>query len=200
MHTKTKNLTITAIFMAIILLQNFVPFLGSIRILPALPAITTIPATIAIYSLLMGSKFGSLLGLFWGLISLYRAYTQPGDLVSLMLFQNPIIAIVPRVLAGFFPGLIGKYLPKINFKKTILGYTLGGLSASVVNTVFVVLLTSLIFGNSKTLMHNLGDVQNTPIITVLSVALAANGISEAIFTAIVTPIVVKPLKQVLNRH
>lgn len=201
-QSKTQKLTITAIFVAIILLQSFVPFLGYITIFPALPAITTLPLTIAIFALLMGPGYGTTLGLLWGLISLYRAYTQPGSIVSLMLFQNPLIALIPRIAAGFIPGYIGKFIKnaKVSSKKAIFGYTLGGLSASLTNTILVILLTSIIFKNSDKLIHYLGGVQGSALIVVLMVALAANGIVEAIFTGIFTPIIVTPLKRVLNKR
>ena len=104
------NMTITAIFIALLIVQTFVPNIGYVRILPALPAITTIPLTIAIYGTIMGPKWGSMFGLVWGLTRLIVAYTQPGDMVSLLLFQNPIISLVPNILAGYFPGAITKII------------------------------------------------------------------------------------------
>ncbi|MBA1393908.1 ECF transporter S component, partial [Lactobacillus sp. XV13L] len=50
----TTKLAISAVFVAILILQSFVPNIGYIRILPALPAITTIPLTVAIYGSLLG--------------------------------------------------------------------------------------------------------------------------------------------------
>lgn len=64
------NMTITAIFIALLIVQTFVPNIGYVRILPALPAITTIPLTIAIYGTIMGPKWGSMFGLVWGLTRL----------------------------------------------------------------------------------------------------------------------------------
>lgn len=52
------NLTITAVFIALLFIQTFVPNVGYVRILPSLPAITTIPLTIAVYGTLMGPKWG----------------------------------------------------------------------------------------------------------------------------------------------
>lgn len=44
-------MTILAVFVALLIVQTFVPNVGYIRILPALPAITTIPLTIAVLEL-----------------------------------------------------------------------------------------------------------------------------------------------------
>ncbi len=202
MHRKeTKNLAITAIFVAIFLLQTLIPNIGYIRILPTLPAVTTIPLTVAIYSLLMGPIAGTFFGIFWGIARMVQAYTQPGDIVSLMLFQNFVIAVIPSVLAGLFPGLIGKLTAKKKNSIKEVSYTVAGAVTSLTNTVFVILLTSLVFmGNSAKLLGHLGSfTQGTPLITALIIALGLNGLVEAVFTAIVTPIIVTPLNKVLRR-
>ena len=56
---ETKRLAITAVFAALLIIQTFVPNVGYIRIIPALPAITTIPITIAVYGTLMGPFLGN---------------------------------------------------------------------------------------------------------------------------------------------
>lgn len=194
-NKETSRLTITAIFAAILILQTFVPNIGYVRILPTLPAITTIPLTITIYSSLMGPRAGTYFGVFWGLTRLVVAYTQPGDMVSLLLFQNPLISLIPSIFAGFLPGLIVKKL-----KQNKASYILAGAVASLINTILVIGLTSILFmNNSGVLLKNLGGSSNQALIIVLIAALGLNGIIEAIFTAIVTPIIVLPLKKVFSR-
>lgn len=196
---KTLKLTIIAVFTAIIFLQSFIPNIGYVRILPALPAIATIGITVSIGGALLGPRSGAILGLIWGLISLFMAYTQPGDIVSLMLFQNPVIAVVPRVLVGLFAGLVAKYT--INHMPKAISYGLSGFVGSITNTAFVILFTSLFFmGDPGKLTQHLGTVdQNSPLIWILIVALGFNGLVEAIASAIVTPLIVMPLKNVLKR-
>jgi len=197
---ETKRLAITAVFAALLIIQTFVPNVGYIRIIPALPAITTIPSTIAVYGTLMGPKAGFLFGLFWGITRLFVAYTQPGDIVSLMLFQNPVISLVPSILAGYFPGIIGKYFDNSKYAK--LGYILSGAATSLTNTIMVIGLTSLFFMHDPAkLVQHLGNYNSsTPLILILITALGFNGLLEAIFTAIVTPIIVTPLKLVMKRR
>ncbi|BDR59901.1 ECF transporter S component [Lactobacillus xylocopicola] len=199
--TQTRNLAITALFVALFLLQTFVPNIGYIRILPALPAITTVPLTVAVYSLLMGPKAGTLFGLFWGLMRLFQAYTQPGDMVSLMLFQNVFIAIVPSVFAGLLPGLIGRIFAKKSTQAREVSYVLAGAATSLANTIFVILLTSLFFMDRSTqLLGYMGNFnQGTPLILALVIALGMNGLIEAVFTAVLTPLIVTPLKKMLRR-
>lgn len=197
---ETRRMTITAVFAAILIMQTFLPNIGYVRIIPVLPvAITTIPMTIAIYGTLMGTKAGLGFGLFWGITRLIVAYTQPGDMVSLMLFQNPVISVVPSVLAGFFPGLITKAMGKTNYAK--LGCIFSGAVTSLTNTIMVILLTSIFFMHDPaSLVHYLGNYSSsTPLILILITALGANGVIEAIFTALVVPVIVTPLNLVLKR-
>lgn len=176
------------------------PNIGYIRVIPALPAITTIPLTIAVYGTLMGPKAGFIFGLFWGITRLIIAYTQPGDMVSLMLFQNPVISLVPSILAGYFPGLIGKYFDQSRYDK--VSYIVSGAATSLTNTVMVIVLTSLFFMHDPaSLVQHLGNYNSSsPLILILISALGLNGLLEAVFTAIVTPIIVTPLKIVLKKH
>ena len=197
---ETRRMTITAVFAAILIMQTFLPNIGYVRIIPVLPvAITTIPLTIAIYGTLMGTKAGLGFGLFWGITRLIVAYTQPGDMVSLMLFQNPVISVVPSVLAGFFPGLITKAMGKTNYAK--LGYIFSGAVTSLTNTIMVILLTSIFFMHDPaSLVHYLGNYSSSaPLILILITALGANGVIEAIFTALVVPVIFTPLNLVLKR-
>ena len=189
---ETARLTITAVFVALLLLQTFVPNIGYIRIIPALPAITTIPLTIAIYSSLMGPKAGLGFGLFWGITRLFVAYTQPGDIVSLLIFQNPVISLVPSIIAGWLPGLIVKVI-----KRKDIGFIFAGLVASLTNTFLVILLTSLFFMNNATVLtsHLGNNTGSNTLFIILVAALGLNGILEAIFTGIVTPIVAIPLRK-----
>ncbi|WEV71014.1 ECF transporter S component [Lactobacillus sp. ESL0785] len=201
MHRKqTQKMAITALFVAIFLLQTFVPNIGYIRILPTLPAITTVPLTVAVYSLLMGPKAGTLFGLFWGLLRLFQAYTQPGDIVSLMLFQNVFISLVPSILAGLFSGLLGRAFQNKSGKTREFGYFLAGAVTSLTNTVMVILLTSVIFaGNAKLVAHLGNFAPSTPLIMILIVALGLNGVIETVFTAVVTPLIETPLQKAMKK-
>ena len=195
--TETTRLTITAIFVAILLLQTLVPNIGYIRLLPALPTITTIPLTVALYSCLMGSKAGVGFGIFWGLTRLFVAYTQPGDMVSLILFQNPIISLVPSIIAGWLPGLIVKLM-----KGEKISFLVAGVTASLTNTFLVIGLSSLLFMNhDASLMKYLGNTSNSQsLFLVLVAALGMNGIVEASFTGLFTPVIGLPLEKVFRKY
>lgn len=195
------KMTITAVFIALLLVQTFVPNIGYVRILPTLPAITTIPLTIAVYASLMGPKLGAVLGLVWGLTRLIVAYTQPGDMVSLLLFQNPLVSLVPSIFAGWFAGLISKYFIQKDNKVRRLGYTFSGAVTSLTNTIMVITIASLCFmNNPASLTTYLGHFsQGTPLFLILMMTLGINGLVEAIFTAVMVPLIVTPLNYVIKR-
>lgn len=197
----TVKLAITAVFLAILILQTFVPNIGYIRILPALPAITTVPLTVAVYSSLLSPSYGIVFGLIWGLTRLIVAYTQPGDMVSLLLFRNPIIALVPSLFAGFLPSLLTNYFTQKNLEIKKWVYALNGCIASIANTVLVIVLASLFFmKNPNELIANIGNfTAGMPLFLVLLTSLGINGLIEAIFTALVTPLVVSPLHYIMER-
>ncbi|WP_223903009.1 ECF transporter S component [Lactobacillus laiwuensis] len=197
----TVKLAITAVFLAILILQTFVPNIGYIRILPALPAITTVPLTVAVYSSLLSPSYGIVFGLIWGLTRLIVAYTQPGDMVSLLLFRNPIIALVPSIFAGFLPSLLTNYFTQKNLEIKKWVYALNGGIASITNTVLVIVLASLFFMKSPNeLIANIGNFSaGMPLFLVLLTSLGINGLIEAIFTALVTPLIVSPLHYIMKR-
>lgn len=95
-----KNTTILGLFTAIIIvLANTI---GFIQVGPL--AITIMHIPVIIGAILYGEKFGAVIGLIFGLISMFRAYTQPSPTSFLMM--NPLISVLPRVSFGYLTGLI----------------------------------------------------------------------------------------------
>ncbi|TSO26537.1 ECF transporter S component [Lactobacillus sp. LL6] len=195
---ETINLTITAIFTAILLLQTLVPNIGYIHLLPGLPAITTVPLTVALYASLMGIKAGSLFGLFWGITRLIMAYLQPTDMVTILLFQNPLIAIVPRFFAGFIAAVVEKIMSNKNEK---LAAFFTGFLTSFTNTALVIGLASLVFIHNPASLTKYLNISSSsqPLILVLIGALGINGLVEMVFTGVLTPIILPALKIVRKK-
>ena len=70
--------------------------LGFIPIPPVKATIMHIPVIIG--AIVEGPIVGALVGLVFGLFSMYQAFTTP--LPTSFIFWNPIIALVPRILIG----------------------------------------------------------------------------------------------------
>ncbi len=90
-----QDLTLTAVFAAIILVMIFVPQLGFITLTPFVSVtIVHIPVLIGVF--LLPKRYGILLGLLFGLGSWIRSFTPMGPLDTA--FQYPWISVLPRLL------------------------------------------------------------------------------------------------------
>lgn len=96
----TREITLTAVFTAIILVMGLVPNFGYIPISPMVGfTIIHIPVLIGAY--FGGRKVGGFLGLIFGLTSLFVAFTRPVGALD-PIFTNPFVSVLPRFLIGFF--------------------------------------------------------------------------------------------------
>ncbi|MFT9469053.1 ECF transporter S component [Leuconostoc pseudomesenteroides] len=148
---KTKFLVVTTFFMAIVLVQMIVPWLGMLPLGAFVvgASATIIQFTVAIAAIILGPKYGAFIGGFWGVLSFINALTHPGTIGSLM-FQNPLTAIVPRLLVGLLVGYLFNALFRNRRVGTkVFGLGLLGAVAAIINTTGVVLLTTVGF----TVMH-----------------------------------------------
>ncbi|WP_242977403.1 ECF transporter S component [Fructobacillus ficulneus] len=142
---KNKRFVATTFFVALVLLQSFIPFLGSLPLgaffLGA--SVTIVPMTVVIAGLVLGTRSGLIVGLFWGLTSWVRNLSHPGTVGSLI-FSNPITALVPRILVGVMAGYLATHLLK-KYRST--WWTMFGLGAlgAFLNTVLVILSTTVGF-------------------------------------------------------
>lgn len=162
-----KNTTILGLFTAIIIvLANTI---GFIQVGPL--AITIMHIPVIIGAILYGKKFGAVIGLIFGLISMFRAYSQPSPTSFLMM--NPLISVLPRVSFGYLTGLIYNGLNRAYDEKykiilsvflilsligaTISIFILGKSSRYLGILLAIISLTMLIYlrkSNSKDLVIN----------------------------------------------
>lgn len=101
-QNKTRRLVLTALFIAIILVQSIVPWLGVLSITPAAGVgvqVQIISVTVAIGAMILGPRVGALLGFVWGAYSLWMAWSNVPSIGG-MIFRNPITALLPRILVG----------------------------------------------------------------------------------------------------
>lgn len=124
-----------------------------------------VPAIIG--AVLEGPVVGTLAGLIFGIFSFTNA-TVP-------MFQNPIIAIVPRLLVGLVSWWVYRSTYKVNQD---LAAALAGIAGTLTNTIGVLGL-AIAFGFGSAL------------IPALPVIIVTNTIPELILAAIITPIVVR---------
>lgn len=189
----TKNFTLTAMFLAIMILLAVTP-LGFIPIGPINATTMHIPVIVA--SIILGPRLGAFLGGTFGLISLIRSTFIPTPLSFVFSPFIPvigtdqgswkalIIALIPRILIGVVPYFVYKGIQRLTKNKVSpLSLFLAGIAGSLTNTILVMNLIYFLF------QQDYAQVLGTNINAVYSAVLAViftSGIPEAIVAGLVT--------------
>lgn len=181
-----RKMTRRTLLMIIILLQDFVPFLGNIPLGPL--SITTLPMTITIIAILFGPGEGGFLGGFWGILTWVRAFVYPSSPLAPLIFTNPLIAVVPRICVGIVAGYV---FIAIKNHWLRFGMIIAGVTGSLTNTVMV-LSGIMLFANNST-VANAYHVNQAGLAKALMVILATNGVLEMVMAALVVPLIAGPL-------
>jgi uncharacterized membrane protein len=188
-----------ALFGAIIIIMAFTPFIGYIPLGFTKATIIHIPVIIG--SIILGPKRGAILGFIFGLTSLINNTINP-TLTSFVFtpfyslgeangnFLSLVVCFVPRILVGIVPYYVCKLCSKIKINKS-LSYILAGICGSLTNTILVMNMIYLFFGESYGAVQ--GTAKNALYSVILSV-ITINGIPEAIVAAIITVFIVKALQ------
>ena len=190
---RTFQMVLSAMFIAIIILQSFVPFLGNIPIVAL--NITIIHITVIVGGIVLGSRAGFLFGFTWGVCSLILAYTS-ANILSFMIFTNPLISILPRLLMG---GLVALFYHKTTklIASDRLRMAVSGFLGSIMNTVFVLSSIYLLMGNQYAELTG-QTVAELPLF-LMSVVMT-NGIAEALAATVMTPIIASILVTIYKKR
>ncbi|MCD2255132.1 ECF transporter S component [Lactobacillus sp. CC-MHH1034] len=184
------EVSILALLSALLVVQVYIPL-----VIPGGVAITTMHITVALGAIILGTRDGAILGLVWGSLSLFRAYTSPDGPLSILMFTNPVIAIVPRVMVGVVAGLLFSYFYKHTKIKHSLSLGMTGLFSALTNTTLVVLFTTLFFQNRSgaifSAVHAGG--QNTNLLMFLITLVGINALIEVIVGLLLVPAIGTPL-------
>ena len=192
MHkTDTRKLTQLALLIAIQLILSFTP-LGFI-ILPGMVSITIMHIPVIVGGIVMGPMYGGILGLVFGLLSMYKATTAATSVVDQAFspflsgapVQSIIMCIVPRVLLGVVAALLFRALEK-RIKSKGLAIAISAAVASVMHTV-------LVLGCLWALFDSL------PLKSVFLTLVTLNGFSEIAVAVLVAVGVCRPLLRLTNK-
>ncbi|MDD3244385.1 MAG: ECF transporter S component [Eubacteriales bacterium] len=172
----TRKLVLTALMVGFILLLTYTP-LGYLSIPPL--AATTIHIPVIIGAAVLGPVYGAFLGLMFGLSSLIRALTQP-DAFNVM-FLNPLISVLPRVLCGFVAGTVFRVLAKRGHD--LWGAGLCAAAGTLTNTVGV--LGMLLIINPASLLTG-SEISAKLITAALGGVIITNTVPEMLMAVLVT--------------
>ncbi|WP_017755360.1 ECF transporter S component [Calidifontibacillus oryziterrae] len=185
--SQTFRLTILGVLTAIVVIQTFIPFLGYIPIGPL--SLTIIPITVILTAIVFGPKNGAIVGGVWGMITFIRAFVAPTSPLAPIIFTNPLISVLPRILIGITAGSTYYFLEK-SIISNARAMRIAALIGSLTNTFLVLGLTYIFY---KVPYANAYNIDVTEVLPTILYILVTNGIAEAILSFIIAPIVAKPL-------
>ena len=189
-NKKTMNmasilkLTLTAVFLAIIVVMSFTP-LGYLKFGTIEISLLAIP--VAAGAALLGVGGGALLGLAFGVTSLIQCFGMSAFGTALMGISpvlTTILCIVPRILVGIASALVYKVLKSKNVQVNISSLA-SFLTAAVVNTILFVGLFILMFGNTEFYAGLETTFATTNVIAFFAAFVGVNGLVEAVASGVV---------------
>lgn len=193
---RTREMTILAMFIAIIAVLGLVPnglggTIGFIKIAPNMEA-TIIHIPVLIGAALLGRKFGIYLGLAFGIISNIAAFIYASPL-----FYYPWVAILPRFIFGLLIYDVTRMFMRIIKNK----YAAVGISFFLLTLLHTVMVLSLAW-TSYTMVFGFATLKEalTPYLTLL-VAINVPWVSliEAATAGIVGSVIVIRLARYLKK-
>lgn len=188
---KVFQMTIISMFLAILIIQTFVPVLGYIP-LGAID-ITIVHITVILAAILFGPKTGTIIGASWGLLSMIRSYVQPS--ITNVFFQNPLISVLPRLLVGLLSALLFMFIRnKISER---WAYSITALVGTLLNTVLVL---GSIYIFAVEAYSNATGIPETAVLGALGTVVVTNGLIEALASMVILPLLAIPLANVLKRR
>lgn len=207
---KSRGLVQVALFAAIIVVMASVPFLGYIPLGFMRATIVHIPVIIG--SILLGPAKGAVLGGVFGLTSLVVNTTTP-NVTSFVFtpfysvgetqgnFASLIICFVPRILVGVVPFFVYRALKKLLGTTSSVRHTIclgvAGFAGSMTNTLLVMNLIFVFFGNSYGAAKGLAADAVYPFI--LSV-IGMQGVPEALVATVIVALVTRPLLRFVSKQ
>jgi uncharacterized membrane protein len=199
---KTRNMSITAMLIAVMLIMYRLPYLGYIRLGFVDATLMHIPVIIG--GILLGPKSGALLGGVFGLTSLLKSTYEP-TVISFVFspfyslgevhgnFFSLIVCFLPRILIGVTAYYMYKLLKKEIKKENVsrgLAFIGAGIAGSMTNTILVMNFIYLFFG--KAYAQATGKAFEALYGAIMTIILV-NGIPEAVIAAIIVTAVGIPL-------
>lgn len=192
-RSKTLYLVQLALLTAILLLMAYTP-LGYLRV--GTIEITFLMLPVAIGAIIIGPSAGAILGGIFGVTSFIQCFGTSPFGVALFAI-NPvftfIICMVPRILAGWIPGLIFRAMNRK--KSNIWAYAAASFAAPILNTVLFVGTLLVLFGQTD-FIRSFGDTTWAIIVLLVGV----NGLIEAPVCGILSTAISKAVSSITSKR
>lgn len=184
-HLNTRQIAIIGMLSSISIVLGLTGY-GFIPLPIAKATIMHIPVIIG--AILEGPVVGAMVGLIFGLFSIFQNISSP-SLLSFA-FMNPLVSVLPRVLIA----LTAYYCFKLTSGKSkAFGVGVGAAVGSLTNTVGVLGMIYLLYAAEYA--EATGIAANTAAKVIFGIALT-NGLPEAIVAAVITvPVVMAIMRR-----
>lgn len=172
------DLTLTAMFLAIILVMAFVPYLGFIPS-PFIPGVslTLIHIPVIIGGIILGRKKSWLLGTFFGLMSLVLSFLRPQGPVD-KIFHNPLVSVLPRIIFGIVIFEIYNLLSKL-IKVKAVNVAITMVVSSLIHTLLVIVMLYLFGKDTLVSLEIVPENVAGNVIKVIGIFMLMSGLIEA---------------------
>lgn len=188
-HDKVVRLTLLSMFSAIIIAMTFIPYVGYITLGVTL-SITTLHIPVIIGAITLGPVGGAILGTVWGVSCLvYALFNGTADAI---IFTNPLISVLPRIIVGY---LIGWYY--VWFKKIIKNHYVAAVIVGALGTIThtALVITAInIFGGSG--LAKFGAV----LTNIIQVAFTLNCGVEILLCVLLVPPITKAIQSAFHKN
>jgi uncharacterized membrane protein len=191
--SKTYRIVLLGMLTAIIIIQTTIPFLGYIPMGPL--SLTIIQVTVIVAAIVLGTKEGAIVGGIWGLITFIRAFIAPTSLIAPIVFTNPLVSVLPRILIGVVAAYVFHKLLRGKLNGTVR-MSIAGVMGSMTNTILVLGLIFLLYREPYA---NFLKINMEDLLPALLTIVATNGLTEAVLAGVLTPIISKPLLRYRNK-
>ena len=193
-ENQTKQLVLTALFAAIIVIMAYVPYMGYIPLGFMNATIIHIPVILG--ALFLGPKKGAFLGFLFGLTSLLKNTFTP-NLTSFVFspfytvggvhggIKSLIICFIPRILIGVVSYYIFKLIVSAGKGKKgarSVGFVAAGLAGALTNTLLVMYGIYFMFGESYAAAK---EVAANALHGLILSVIGMQGVPEAIVAAVI---------------
>ncbi len=194
----TRDITLYGMLAALMLVVSFTP-LGFGFAIAGVPSNTLLHIFVLIPAFLGNLRGSIILGFIFGIISLLRALLAPNTPFDL-LFINPLISVLPRLLFGGAAGLLGWGLVKLNIqipwlRNLVMG--LGAFVSTIIHTILVIGALYLFYAvlPLEGVTPDVLAVFDSPFFGTLQFVIATNGFIEAAFAAVLVPTIAWSLRK-----
>ena len=178
----TRTMVTLGLMLAMTIILDLTP-LGAIPMGTVVATIAHVPTIIV--GIVLGPMAGLISGISLGIVSLLHALIRPASPFSL-LFINPLISVLPRAFIG-----VGAYYAYAAVKNVLntsdnnaVAIGVGAALGSLTNTVLVLGMITLIYGNRIVAMLAEAGINTSAISWALGVAVS-NGLIEAAVSVVI---------------